>query len=149
MCFSGPRKRKLLPFIFCIVGALNYTRFFSLIIYEKSRKDQRTVIKTKILCPVECKSGSHCNDDQDCPKGQCLTTFYFDDARECVCDKDCKQGSICYPDLQDAALCDGNGRCKQIATSPYPKYICECGKGNNNKNSSMDHPFRHGFLKGG
>ena len=91
---------------------------------------KNTVKKKEIFffCPVECKSGSRCNSDQDCPKGQCKTINYFDIERSCVCDKDCKHGSICYPDLQDAEPCDGNGRCKQVGMY---KHICECGEGNN------------------
>ena len=106
---------------------MNHSDHVHPIIYGKSPKFQSTVIKIKILCPVECKSGSRCNDDQDCPKGQCTTTFPFDDVRECVCDKDCKQGSICDPDYLDEELCAGNGICKQIGTSD--KHICECGGG--------------------
>ena len=94
--------------------------------------------KIKILCPVECKSGSRCNADQDCPKGQCTNKSPYDGkhVRTCVCDKDCKQGSRCYPHSEP---CDGNGICKQVGMY---KHTCECGEGNNNKKSSMDHPFR-------
>ena len=46
----------------------------------------------------------------------------------------CKQGSSCNPDLQDAALCPGNGRCKQICRDDQdcgngrcdPKFGCIC-----------------------
>ena len=114
-------------------GSTKLNKVFPLIIYGQSCKGK------KILCPVECKTGSRCNADQDCPKGQCTTINYFDTETTCVCDKDCKQGSICYPDIQDAEPCAGNGRCKQIGMY---KHICECGEGNNNKNSSMVHPFR-------
>ena len=95
---------------------------------RKESQISKYCYKIKILCPVECKSGSRCNDDQDCPKGQCTTTFPFDDVRECVCDKDCKQGSTCDPELQYGALCDGNGRCKEIAKWQWQ---CQCGEGNN------------------
>ena len=114
--------------IFCIVGPLNYTRFFPNYFWEESQRSKHCKKKIKILCPIECKSGSRCNSDQDCPKGQCKTINYFDIERSCVCDKDCKHGSICYPDLQDAEPCDGNGRCKQVGMY---KHICECGEGNN------------------
>ena len=101
---------------------------------KRVAKVKRTVKRIKMLCPVECKSGSQCSDDQDCPKGQCTTTSPFDNDLSCVCDKDCKQGSTCDPDLQDADLCDGNGRCKQNAEwHPYRplQWQCECGEGNN------------------
>ena len=95
---------------------------------KKTLKKKKKKKKIKIFCPKKSKKDTPSISVKNSTKGQCKTINYFDIERSCVCDKDCKHGSICYPDLQDAEPCDGNGRCKQVGMY---KHICECGEGNN------------------